>query len=532
MKRSLFLICLITIFISSQSCKKEEAVPQETELTKNSVTPDLEIDLGQIGLTFETREVVKRRREASELTIEFQNSLLTSLSDTKTIDPFTHMTVFSWNAADVSEEQKEALAKGTPIRIIVKNSGGVTVIDRTEASAIFDQKNRFFNLGENLNIPTVEPFQSISKMKYFLQNRHTGKLLTFGGNNTDKTAYHMAPLFITSTRKLQELTFLPTSVSNVYEIELDRTGPGGAPSVGKILHSVASSGDYMSFGSAGSSTGSSNKFKVVNRGDGYVNIQSMLTGNYMEGIDNGRVAIRLIGRDPERLSTQWRLIAASIDWTIQDLGSKYSTPIMPPAKMEFAFSEEIRNCSPAVTSVSIGTERSKSFAKSVSRQESLQLHSSTTSSATYSAEVTLSGSFYGAGASTTASASFTNTIENSLTRTNTTSNSEEEIESIKISTNRTIDVPAKTTIVAYDAIQFYDEVKVPFVQKIRIKARNQITFQPLSGAEIYRQMSSQFFDGIVTEQGADYIDVSLRGVANFNSWSKIKRELEEGTPCN
>ena len=147
--------------------------------------------------------------------------------------------------------------------------------------------------------------------------------------------------------------------------------------------------------------------------------------------------------------------------------------------------------------------------------------------------MTLSGSFYGVGGvSTTASASFTNTIENSLTKTNTTSNTKEETESFKISRNRTIDVPARTTIVAYDAVQFYDEIKVPFVQTVRIRARNQVNNQQLNGAEIYRQMSSQFFDGIVIAQGANYIDVSLRGVANFNTWLETQSTLEEGTPCN
>ncbi|MEM1325592.1 MAG: hypothetical protein AAGI23_06540 [Bacteroidota bacterium] len=522
----LFSLLLLSIF----ACNKENVEEfKETEVERNDeFEVKLEADAGMIGLTFDTREIVRKKQNAETITLTFNDAQFSDLNETKIIDPISQMTVFSWAADELNDSQKAALVQGTSIAIAVESDGS-NVLIRNESTAIFDQQNRSLSLGGELPEPRVRPFAISGNVKYYLQNRATGKVWSYDADGQrDKTTFFMTDF--ESGNNFQEFTINPVGGAK-YELLVDRMRAGGQSEILPVLHNVLPTGNFFSVGGASPDPTSTNDFSIIVREDGYVNVVSD-NGYYVQGFttDDG---IRALNREDAKDITlaQWRMIAANIDWTIDDLGSRYSQPVLPAVDMQFAYQEEIRNCSGAAVSASVGTERTQTFSRTVTREESLQLYSSSSATQTYSAEVTISGEFYGVGASTTASTSFEHTLENSITKSTTTSDSETETEEIRISLSRTIDVPARTSVRAYDVVQFYDEIAVPYVQHVRIKGRNRDNFEPLSGAAIEDQLWSQFFDGVITAVGPDFVEVTIRGVATFDLWSDVKREIEDGTPC-
>ena len=59
--------------------------------------------------------------------------------------------------------------------------------------------------------------------------------------------------------------------------------------------------------------------------------------------------------------------------------------------------------------------------------------------------------------------------------------------------------------------QSYENVRVPYVQRFRVKGTYQEDGEDLTGEEILTQFSFNGFNGVVTEVGNNYIEVTVRG---------------------
>ena len=106
--------------------------------------------------------------------------------------------------------------------------------------------------------------------------------------------------------------------------------------------------------------------------------------------------------------------------------------------------------------------------------------------------------------------------------------------SIEVSRIRTLTVRPFTALEVYDAIKTVKNIKVPFTQKLRIRATDtQNNNASLSGDEIVTQMLFNFVEGVVSNVGSDFIDITFRGNATmtslFEGFTDVN-ELENG--CN
>ena len=91
-------------------------------------------------------------------------------------------------------------------------------------------------------------------------------------------------------------------------------------------------------------------------------------------------------------------------------------------------------------------------------------------------------------------------------------------------------MPSKNASLVYDAIQFYENIKVPFAQRLRIRGKDFSSGAKLSGKEILSQFHFNNFDGIINEIGSDYLEISLKGVTTMNKVIKTKSEVQEVDP--
>ncbi|MEL6250652.1 MAG: hypothetical protein AAFR87_01470 [Bacteroidota bacterium] len=535
-KSYLFWI-LIPIFIlaSTTSCEEEPPAPTETELTRIAdIDIDLPLDSGKVGLTIDTREIVRKQESASSIELQFQNSLLSNLDGSLSIDPLTHLTLFSWPAASLSADQITELKDGTAVRISVKNQNDQIVVDRSESTAIFDGSNRVLELGNDQDLAppsTGENFDFAPDVRYILVNRETGQVLRFILEPGIYESYHLVdfdPNEVLANNEVQEFVF--GDIGNGSSFKIYHQIFQNVPDMQTMTHTISGNAQTFTVAPDATSTATTqNRFSIVKRADGFINIRSG-HGQYIVAGTRDNKAYP-IGTNSEDHRGHWRPIAASIEWTIEDLGSKFNAPVLPQAKMQFAFTEEIRNCSEATATAKIGQERSQTFSMTVSQEESLQLFSGQSFTQSYGAEVTASGQFYGVGGSATATANISHTVNQNITSTNTQGQSQTSSETIKISTVRSIEVPPRTSVKAYDVIQYYDEISVPFVQRLRLKAKNNNNDVSIAGEAIKDQLSAPFFGGIITEVGSDYVEITIKGKAKFNSWGVVKRNLEDGDPC-
>ena len=535
-KSYLFWILIpIFIFATTTSCEEEPPAPTETELTRiANIDIDLPLDSGKVGLTIDTREIVRKQESASSIELQFQNSLLSNLDGSLSIDPLTHLTLFSWPAASLSADQITELKDGTAVRISVKNQNDQIVVDRSESTAIFDGSNRVLELGNDQDLaPPVsgEVFDFAPNVRYILVNRETGQVLRFILEPGIYESYHLVdfdPNEVLANNEVQEFVFGDTGNGSSFKIYHQVFQ--NVPDMQTMAHTI--SGAYQDFtvypdGAASATT--KNRFSIVKRADGFIHIKSGHNRYVVAGTRDNKAYP--VGTNSEDRRAHWKPIATSIEWTIEDLGSKFNAPVLPQAKMQFAFTEEIRNCSEATATAQIGQERSQTFSMTVSQEESLQLFTGQSFTQSYGAEVTASGQFYGVGGSVTATANISHTLNQNITSTSTQGQSQTSSETIKISTVRSIEVPPRTSVKAYDVIQYYDEISVPFVQRLRLKAKNNMNDASIAGEAIKDQLSAPFFGGIITEVGSDYVEITIKGKAKFNSWGVVKRNLEDGDPC-
>ncbi|MEL7160882.1 MAG: hypothetical protein AAFN92_08990, partial [Bacteroidota bacterium] len=329
-------------------------------------------------------------------------------------------------------------------------------------------------------------------------------------------------------KSLQRFRLLPTDVPSVYNLLglIDErevyvtafSGPDGRTAI-----------SWERFGDT-PPRNDNYRFALEARSDGFYYLRSVGTGRLL--YDNGdRPSVAAVGQDPTNPLTQWRIVNPDLDWQVEDLGVTLSTPILPRADTEFAFKQRIRNCADATTETVIGVSRTRVQEATVTFEETVALFSSRESSWDVRASLTVGGSFYGVNVSTTAESGYGQTTTNSLTETTTEIESETKRETVQVSAERTITVGPFASIVAYDVVQFYDNVKAHFVQRLRLRATNPDGRQ-LSGEEIYAQMPARYLTGVVSRLGDNFVEVTTRGVLELNSWLDTATDVSEGVPCS
>ena len=220
----------------------------------------------------------------------------------------------------------------------------------------------------------------------------------------------------------------------------------------------------------------------------------------------------------------------NIDWSIEGIETQYLQPILPAARNGFSFNSTLVNCGEGKLTQTVGNSKTVETVTTVGWQESISTMSSHTSSASLKLGLEVSGSFFGNGA--TYSAEVTGSYEYTTSSTTETQNWKEATGSTSETffSQREVTVPPKTASLVYDAYQSYDNIKVNLVQRLRVRATDFNTGNNLSGDEIASQFHFNGFNGVITEIGPDYIEVTLRGVATMDKIFKSKSDVRSVPP--
>lgn len=529
-------ICLLLIF---GACRKNNGPGKEPLLPSDSIA----ISAGSVGLVIDTRAIAKKGYKPAKAQVNFSGSF-TSLSKEVTIHPLTNVGTLSFPAENFTSAQLSQLAGGVNATIKILDNTSTLLAEYNGNVDINASNNPFIIQTQQ---PRIFPAVSIKEgAPYYIQAitddaNAKNKVLTLVGsggapafdgyinlfdyshvqsnNVLDRARYYFHPL----GNNRFHITVRSASMNgnNPNYLKTDNTSGMMRPTI----HFGANPGNDDNF-----------KFELSYDENGRIKIKPVNHNPLSFQVTNSNTVPITVAVNVSNASATYlpfRIVAANITWDVTDRGTEYNAPIAPPALLEFAYKSTLENCSPAILTQTVGSNKSETKSYTIGTQESLQIYSSHTASVNVTAGVEAGFSLFGAEATASISTSVGYSYTTSITNTSTNTWERTIENTIAVSVERQIEVPTNTALEVYDAIQTVNDVKMPFVQKIRVRGSYDGLGSNMSGNEIVSQLLANQFDGVITEVGTDYVDITIKGTATIGKYFVAKtRAAELKGKCN
>ncbi len=497
------------------------AEPSETDLTTNE---------GTVGMVVDVRELARRGYTPHTVMLDFAGQFA-HLSAEIEVDQNTSVATLSRSRAEFAETELSTLASGVDVTVRVFDEAG-DELESESFTAPVDSSNRFFEITTDLprRLPpvTLDP-----DTPYLLQAIAPGSpvdgfLYKLRTTQADPLQPFHRPIVYANDFNIEDVTNLPLysfyfreAGNNLHWLKMRDTpvDPGNELYAGFYV------GEYLS------------TYEGANAPPGPIPIPDIRMQLFQN--ENGLLRIDPVplGQTTRlELLTQWsenlvgisnssssfyipvRAVAADVDWEVEFLGTEFSPPILPPARLDFATRTTIENCSEATISQTVGQRESYTRSTTMSTSEGLELFSSSTSSTSITTSVEVGGAFKGLGASTSVNATEEWSYTTSVTASTSNTFAATESRTFEVFNERTITVPPNTAIEAYDAVASFDNVKLPFVKVVRVRGVRRGSGVPLTGDQIVTQLVTNQFGGVITNVRTGYVDVTMRGTATVQNY--------------
>lgn len=524
-----FSLLFFLLLLNTSCLKEDEVMPDDKPQKDESLPVDLPVSEGSVGVMIDTRSIVKNGYTPQSVQINFEGPL-SAYSKELPVDEFTNLAIIEIPRDSLSTEELNLFSKGVKVDIVVKDEKDQILSHTTEKSLAFSNATLVYPV--NTDLPKVQPPLKLNPDSYYIIQEAGGLtdslVLDIPYEDTKEVPTTLYD-YLGDAFNNQYFYFVPVEEGNdsTYYIRAKHSG-NYLTIKGGILYQSA--------------------FKSVNNLDSW--------GKFVLSYDaDGWVTIKTHNGAPLRFKTQtvfhnmipypdweilsaiegtvakFRIVAAGVKWSATDLGTEFNTPILSPAKMDFAVNEVLENCSSARVEKVVGKddERTSSYA-SIS-EESFEI--STTHSATVGikASYTASATFYGVVVQTNLEASATYAYTKSLSQLHSKSIKIEDSNTVRVSWGRKVEVPPYAAVHVYDVVQTINDVKIPFVQKIRLEA--ELKGKKLLGKEIVQQLMSNQFGGVVTEIGDKHVVITVRGFSHIDKLMESRTILNDiENACN
>ncbi len=526
MKSFLLIFTLLFTFIA---CTVDDQEIPETpeELPGVDIDDEVESDQGSIGISISTRNLARKGHFAATTDI----IVMSETGDFNKMDiPFdelTNIALLRYEVDSLTEEQYNELSNGVDLTVIVKDDEGNTLLTREYS------KTSFLPSPQDLEMPDSEfenRYNRIAlreQINHFVQVVSSGNSVIGGPDNShfSNAINHPRPIeFVPS----EELNY-ETNTSALHTAFRFRE----IPEKSNVFNISRHNGDdihYVYFNSNGLLSIQTKRNLIINGGN--TNAEELLNYQFLiEKADEGRYTITpIITGIPLSLNnannlfeskedldpSYFRIFSIDIDWQVQSLGTSYMQPILPAAETASAFNSTLRNCSSGPLEQKVGQSETISSTSTVEWSESMSVSSKNTTSVSVTVGAEVETKFFGNGGTASVSATGGYEYTKEVTKTQTQSSSFEETESITVSFERTITVLPGTATQVLDIYQTYEDIRIPFVQRFRIKGNFQENNEPLTGEEVVSQFNFNSFTGVITEVGDDFIEVTVRGNNHIN----------------
>ena len=525
----LFSLLLLLLLLNTSCDKEDEVVPDDKPQQNESLPVDLPISEGSVGVMIDTRSIVKNGYTPQSVQINFEG-LLSAYSKELPVDEFTNLAIIEIPRDSLSTEEANLFSKGVKVDIVVKDINDEVLSHTVEKNLAFSNATLVYPV--NTDLPKVLPPLKLNHESYYIIQEAGGLtdslVLDIPYEDTREvpaTLYN----YLGDAYSNQYFYFVPVEEGNdsTYYIRAKHSGNYLTLKGGMLYQTAFKSVDNL---------GLLGKFILSYDAEGWVTIKAY-NGAPLRFITQTIFHNMTIYPDWEILSAiegvaaKFRIVAAEVKWSATDLGTEFNTPILSPAKMDFAVNEVLENCSSARVEKVVGKDDERTSSYATISEESFQI--STTHSATIGvkASYTASATFYGVGVQTNLEASASYQFTKSLSQLHSNTIQIEEINTVRVSWGRKVDVPPYSAVHVYDVVQTINDVKIPFVQKIRLEA--ELKGKKLLGKEIVQQLMSNQFGGVVTEIGDKHVVITVRGFSHIDKLMESRTILNDiENSCN
>lgn len=519
------LLQVVVLFLSTllfTHCTKEESV--EPGVDPELPSANILVDDGTVGLIIDTRSIARKGYKPTEAEVSFSGAL-SSFSQKVTINPSTNVATLSISASDLTDAIKKQFSDGVSATIKILGAESEQLASFSDNVKV-DHSNNPVNVDTELprNFPKLvidpeTPYfiqaitddDAVKNKLYFLQLDYVREA------GLDPIVFKD---YYEEGKEYFKFYFEPLNDS-VYHVKM--IVPGRAP----FYLNMSGPGNFYSYYVEKQADINKDIFKYVVKRDesGLIKIRP-LSGNPLgKNVTSWYGPQVAYSKSPDAYIPV-RLVAANITWSVEDRGTEFNKPILPPTKLDFAYKSILKNCSPAVLTETVGKSESQTKSYTVGTQESLELYSSHTASVDVTAGAETEANLFGQKATVSMEVSVGYSYTTSSTNTSTNTWEETVEETQEISRIRDVEIPAFTAVEVFDAIQVLENVKMPFVQKIRVRGKYNAV-DALTGEDIVSQLLANQFDGVVSSVEQDYVEISIRGTATINNFFEVESQVNE-----
>ncbi|MCH6200787.1 hypothetical protein MMU07_14475 [Aquiflexum sp. LQ15W] len=211
---------------------------------------------------------------------------------------------------------------------------------------------------------------------------------------------------------------------------------------------------------------------------------------------------------------------------MQPISASVVEPILPKATSGFGFNSTLTNCSGGELQQTVGADFSESRTTTTAWTETISVNTTKIVSVSSTVGVSINAPFFGA--ASTYNASVTSGFEwsHSITATSSTYDSESFSQTETYFSSRVITVPPRKASLVYDAYQYYSDVRVNYVKRMRISGKNE-GGRSLSGQEISTLFKISRFNGVINAVEDNSIVVTLLGYFVLDKFLETQSKVQE-----
>lgn len=540
------LVAVVTSLFLVAGCTKEDPDDQPIDgevLQLQGISDEtrdaIPLDGGEIGIEIDTRTLAVLGYTPTTADVTIEGSLSAYSKKEIEVDEHTNIATFKISVEDLEEEVVNTFAEGVPIQVTVYDNLGNELESESVTRFIFNTSNKTLNI-ETEKARLLRPLAMNPNVAYYLATVSETDTRVLGEDldqtNGSRAEYNESGIVQPNgfdlseepAAQLQKMTFVPqgnntfairTALLDSY-LEVDME-------FGQLRWNKANAEEGIEW------LGIEDKhlFYIDQTTEGWIKLKPVSTGEYLKLNPFNQVISSYYdgenGTDPEAYDLKLRPLATDIEWEFENLGTKYSAPIIPPSQMDFAFDQTIINCSSSTGTYEVGTDSEETKTISISLDESMNLLSSRTSSKSATVEAEASGKVFGIGVSVKASGTISTSATTAFGASRSEQQGYEETVTQSVSTKRSIEVAPYTAIEVFDVIQRIENVRIPFVQRFLLRGDGGNGSIALTGAEIATQMGASRFGGVITQVESDYVIFSIRGSVNVDNYFEFNNTLND-----
>jgi hypothetical protein len=541
MKTKLFTLIIIIGGLLLHSCKTDEEIapdgPGEIKEGNGITEDELKAYEGEVGLVLNARQIARKGYKPTVADVEIKTSG-ESLRKTVPLDPFGFIGLLKFPVNELTKAQLDELTDGVQVLVTIKNESNQTIIEETSLGTLSLLPNP---IPVEINASFVQETDDASDL---LLMEYTG--LYFQKLNDEGMPIPQAMRW---DRR--------TNFGNVMTISTNETFSGDQPDFVFNIFPVpgrrntfyirlAGSGDYLRVTEtifrpvgvnlmhiAPINSGRNSLINVSNsdKESYHFQIRKVRDGVF-QLLDHRNRPIReatgvgLTVNFPGAKDFTMRIVAKEVDWSAQPITSSILEPILPKATSGFSFNSTLTNCSGGQLQQSVGADFSETRTTIVGWSESISVNTTNTVSVSATLGVTVKATFFGKGAEFNASLTTGFEWSQSITSASSQYATQEISKTENYFSSRVITVPPRSASLVYDAYQYYENVRVNYVQRIRISGKNE-QGRSLTGKEIKSLFIFSNFNGVINSVEENSVVVTLTGYTILDKFIETQSTVRE-----